>query len=96
MSGIKKLYIVGDPGDQLANSPPVRWVIGEMENALEKHTVSVLHSGKVEHIQRDEVCVVCAGYKAESAQAILSSAGISLPNSAEALGIVPGISVLNS
>lgn len=91
MSGIKKLHVVRNLDDQLANSPPVRWAIGEMADTLEKIGVSVLYSEEVEHIQRDEVCVVCAGHEAESAQEILSSAGISLPNSAEALRIVPGI-----
>jgi hypothetical protein len=90
MDGIKELHVVRDSDDQLVNSPPARWAIGEMERALDKHGIPVLYSEKIEQIQHGGVCIVCAGKEAESAQAVLNAVENSFPNSAEALGIIPG------
>ena len=90
MSEIRQLCIVQHPDDQMAAQPPVRWAFGELEKALEKHAVSVRYCESTAQAQHGEICVVAAGREAESARAIFGAVGVSVPNSAEALGIIPG------
>ena len=90
MSEIRKLYVVQQPGDQLAIQPPVLWALGELEAALAEHGVSIRYGESAEQVSPDEACIVIAGRESEQAQTIFGIAGVSVPDDAEALGLIPG------
>ena len=87
---MRKLCIVKDPNDQVADQPPVEWAIGELETALREHNISLRHCESVSQTSPEEMCIAVAGRESELARAVSESASISVPDSAESLGLIPG------
>ena len=90
MSQFKRLWILRHPDDQVAAQPPVNWALGELETALSEYAISLDHCESIAQVSRDETCVVVCGREAELAHQILNAAGVSMPDSAESLALVPG------
>ena len=90
MSQLKSLWILQHPNDQISAQAPVRWALGELEAVLAEHAISLQHCESIAQVSLDDVCVVVAGREAELARAILDAAGVSIPDDAESLGLVPG------
>jgi len=90
MNQARKLCIVKDPGDPVATQPPVSWAIGELATALGEHNISLRHCEIVSQTSLEEMCIAVAGRESEPARAVFKSAGVSVPDSAESLGLIPG------
>ncbi len=90
MNQSKNLWLVQHPSDEVAAQPPVRWAIGELARSLARHGVTLRSCEGIAQTPLDEMCLVVAGRDAASARAILDAAGVSMPNVAESLGLVPG------
>ena len=90
MSEIRKLCIVQYPSDEVAAQPPVRWALDELKRSLTNHEVSIHCCENVGQLSPDETCVVVSGRESEPARAIFDESGVSVPDSAESLGLIPG------
>lgn len=90
MNNIRKLCIIQSPDDNIASQPPISWAIGELETSLKEHDVSTRIYENINQAKQGEVCVVVAGRESPMAEAICNSAGVSIPDNPESLGIIPG------
>lgn len=90
MNQLRRIYIVRHPNDQIAAQPPVTWALGELERAMNGHSVSIRYGETIAQTSPDETCIVVAGAEADLARPILNAAGVSIPDAAESLGLIPG------
>lgn len=91
MNEIKKLCIIQTPDDNIASQPPINWAIGELETSLKEHDVSTRFCESIDQSKQGEACIVIGGYDSPMAKAVCDSAGVSIPDSPESLGIIPGV-----
>jgi hypothetical protein len=84
------VFIVCDPADPVASSGPAQWSIEQLRASLSAKGVSSDVGRHVEQSPAGAVCVVAAGSAAPSAREVLFRAGVSVPDSPESLGLVPG------
>ena len=90
MSTIGKLRIVQHPSDEVAAQPPVRWALDELKKSLTDHDVSIHCCENVGQWPPNETCIVISGRESEVARVIFDASGVSAPDRAESLGIIPG------
>lgn len=86
----RPVALVVDPSDPVASSPPARWALGELREALATRGMAAELHRAVEDLPPAAVCVVVAGAAAAVAGAVLDRARLEVPDGAEALGLVPG------
>lgn len=79
------VFIVRDPADTVAHAGPINWAISQLREALVAKGVACDESAG-----RGGLHVVVATPSAAMAREMLQSAGVSLPDAAEALAVVPG------
>ena len=91
MGEVRKLCMVQHPSDEVAAQPPVRWALDELKQSLTVHNVSIHSCTHVRPLSPDETCVVISGRESESARAIWDASGVSVPDRAESLGLIPGV-----
>jgi hypothetical protein len=82
--------IVCDPADPLAQAAPVQWAVGCLRDALAARGVPVRLHRQAGEAAAGDVCVVVAGAKAPAAAQALAGAGVTVPDAAESLALVPG------
>ena len=82
---MSKVLIVRDPADVTAHAGPVTWALSQLQDASTSRGVVCEETPAAEGM-----CVVAATPASTSAQQMLEAAGISLPEVAEALAVVPG------
>ena len=90
MSTLRRLRIVQHPSDDVAAQPPVRWALDELRRSLADHGISIHGCENVGQLAPDETCIVISGRESASARAIFDASGVSVPDRAESLGIIPG------
>ncbi len=85
-----KVALVADPADKLLKQPPVLWAIEQLRGRLKSQNVSTeLHTG-LGSVSPDAVAVLIAGRASKLAGAVLKTAGVSIPDVPEAVGLVRG------
>ena len=82
--------IVTDPSDAIASSRPAKWAAQELERSLAASGHTVQRCARVAEAKQGNTCIVVAGSRSKLAQDILKRARVSVPDNAEALGLVPG------
>src|SRR5689334_7511743 len=88
MAAYPAVVLVVDPADPVANSAPAKWAAQELERALTNAGSTVQRRRTLAEAAKDTQCVVVAGSRAAVAQDIQKRAGVSVPESPEALGLV--------
>ena len=91
---IQNVSIVVDPTDSVANSVPAKWAVNELERSLTAAGVSVQRCERTADAKPANQCIVAAGPSSLEAKDILKRAGIGVPNTQEALVLVPGKAAL--
>jgi hypothetical protein len=86
----KSVSIVVEPGDGIATSAPARWAAKLLQESLAARGVTVNLRQRLSEAGAGEICVLVAGAQSVLAQAILKSAGASIPPVPEALGLAQG------
>jgi len=84
------IQIVSDPADSLCTQPPVRSAVGELQSALKTHGVEVRLHSSLNEIAQQTLCILVAGKDSAPAQDVLRPDGLSIPDVAEATGLVTG------
>ena len=81
-----KVSILISPGGDPVRQPPVRWAVAELRQALEERGVAVEDGGA----DADAMRLVVASSGSALGREMLGAAGVDMPRTAEALGLVPG------
>lgn len=84
------LAVVRDPEDPVAGQAPVGWAVEQLRVTLAERGVPVHMRERMEQVDAAERAILVAGGAAEPARAVLAAAGVSLPETAEALALVEG------
>lgn len=86
----KGVCIVADPGDPIASAGPSQWAVSEVQKALSAQGVAVTVRPRLDQAGPSELCILVAGATTAEAREVLKGAGVSVPNTPESLGLVPG------
>ncbi len=89
-SRAKGVAIIADPDDPGATAPPVRWAIGQLQQALADRGVSARLGAQINQAASEEICVVAAGPTAAPATELLREQGLTLPDAPEATALAAG------
>jgi hypothetical protein len=82
--------LIVDPSDSIANSAPAKWAAQELERSLKAAGATVQHGRSLSEAVAGNICIVAAGSRSPIAQDLLRRAGAAIPETTEALGLVPG------
>ena len=86
----RRLWIVRNPSDDLVASGPVGWASQQLRDALDARGIP---TDLVEHLSdapSDGMCVAVAGRTAPMTRELVGAAGTTVPDAAEALGLISG------
>lgn len=83
------LALIADPADPIVSSGPVQWATSELQASLAALGVSVQRYATLEQAPAAGCRIVLAGAQALGAESILRHAGTVVPQTPEALAIVP-------
>lgn len=86
----RPVAIVLDPADPLASAEPVRWAVGELEQACRAQGLSVARLESASQASADAIAVLVAGTTAPGARDVLRRAGLAPPQGSEALAVTSG------
>ncbi len=86
----QSVSIVVDPTDAVAGSVAAKWAVKELERSLAAVGVSVQTCERTADAKPGNQCIVAAGSSSPEARDILKLAGVAVPNTPEALALVPG------
>lgn len=82
--------IVMDPADRIANSHPSLWAVKELESSLTSKGIAVSRCEKPAQAGESDLCIIAAGYSSPIAQTIFKECKLTIPETPEALGLIPG------
>ena len=89
-AAVRAVSLVVDPSDSVANSAPAKWAAQELERSLKAAGGTVQMCRDLSEAKQGNQCIVAAASRSAAAQDLLKRAGVSIPDSPEALGLVPG------
>lgn len=82
--------IITDPSDTVAMSAPAQWAAGELEAALKEKNIQVQRTGSITKATAGNLRILVAGATSAMAKPVIKAAGVTIPPTAEALGLIPG------
>ncbi|KKL76420.1 hypothetical protein LCGC14_2045050, partial [marine sediment metagenome] len=85
-----KVAMVCEPADELLQQAPVRWAMGELQDCLSAHGISVEVCSSLDQVSGEALAILVGAREASPARAVLDSAGVGVPDVPEALALVPG------
>ncbi|MCU0917011.1 MAG: hypothetical protein MUC88_20980 [Planctomycetes bacterium] len=88
--GASSVFIVCDPADVVAAGEPAQWSIKQLQASLSAKSIASGVGQRVGQALAGTLCIVAAGTASPLAREVLSGASVAVPNSPEALGLVPG------
>ncbi|HEY8749859.1 MAG TPA: hypothetical protein VIM11_17885 [Tepidisphaeraceae bacterium] len=86
----KSVAIVSDPADAVASAPAAQWAVRQLRNALAARNVPVGTAHRLEDVPEGSICLIVAGKSNAMAGKLAGAAGVTLPESADSLAVVPG------
>jgi len=89
-AGPRGVSIILDPGDTVAATPQAAWAAKEFERVLTEKRVAVSRPASADQAPAGDLCIVASGAGALVAATLLQQAGVTMPRSPEALGLVSG------
>jgi hypothetical protein len=84
------VFIVCDPADPVASSKPAQWSIDQLQASLLAKGVASGIGQRVGQSPAGAMCIVASGTSSPLTREVLSRAGVSVPNSPESFGLIPG------
>ena len=90
MSRSPRVTIIRDPADSLAAQRPVSWALEQLRDALSHRGLVVEEARQLSDVTLAAPCLVVASRDSLSARAVLTAVGVSVPDDAESLALVPG------
>ncbi|MEP6716747.1 MAG: hypothetical protein ABJC09_14340 [Terriglobia bacterium] len=93
-AALPSVSLLVEPGDAIANAAPAKWAAAELARALTAAGSPVRMCAKLSEVQPGSQCIVVAGARSTLARDLLRRAGVSVPQQAESLAIVPGSTAL--
>ncbi len=84
------VFIACDPADPIAASTPAQWSTEQLRASLSAKGVVSAVDQQVDQSPAGALCVVATGAATPIAREVLARAGVSVPDSPESLGLVPG------
>jgi hypothetical protein len=88
-TGRRRLSLVVDPADVVANAPATRWAINELEQSLNASGVEVHRSATISDAGKNDSCLVVANAQLPPAVAILKRSRVVVSGKPESLALVP-------
>ncbi|MDO8544244.1 MAG: hypothetical protein Q7S40_27715 [Opitutaceae bacterium] len=82
--------VVVDTSDATTKTPPVQWAVGQLRSALEARGVSVRPFSRLADVPADAECILVGSRRASVVAQALASAGVPVPEAAEALVLARG------
>lgn len=86
----KKVSLVVNLEDTVANAKSVQWALDQFKQALKAQGVKSVVYAKIEDAPIDNFCVVVSGSKEKTALDLLGKQSLTVPETPEALGLVQG------
>ena len=84
----RRLAIVRDASDDLVASGPVGWAVEQLQHALDARGILTDLVEQINAAPGDTLCIAIAGRTAPITREVLSAVGTTLPDVAEALGLI--------
>jgi PIN domain nuclease of toxin-antitoxin system len=84
------VFILCDPADPIASSEPARWSVEQLRASLSAGGIASEVRQRTDQLPAGVVCIIAAGASTPIAQEVLSRAGVSVSDSPESLGLIPG------
>ena len=81
--------IVLDPEDLVAGSQISGWAVKELERSFIARGIEVFRCSRLSAARSGDICIIVAGSDTRSARKFLRSEKITIPETAEALGLIP-------
>ena len=81
--------VIVDPTDPIAGSPPSKWALKELEDALVSQGISIFRCERLSQSKTGDMNIVVAGLASTLAGQILKTSKANIPSVPESLGIVP-------
>jgi hypothetical protein len=85
--GVSLIVAADDP---TANSKPVQWALGYVQEAFEAEGVDAQVRSQVQAVPAGDRCVVVAGRSSSAAGTLLAQQGLTVPDTPEALALMEG------
>src|ERR1043166_367657 len=82
--------IIAGPDDPVANTPPARWAVKALDDALTARGVAVHQHARIDQAAVGDLCILAAGPASAQALAILRGSGIATPSTPESLVLGEG------
>ncbi len=84
------VFIACDPLDPVVFSPPAQWSIELLQASLLAKGIGSEIGQRADQSPPGAMCIVASGASASAAREVLSQTGVSVSDSPESLGLVPG------
>jgi hypothetical protein len=88
--GPSGVFFVCDPADPVVSNGPAQRSLAQLRASLSAQGISSAVGQGMDQAPPGARCIVAAGSSAPAAREVLSRAGVSVPDSPEALGLIPG------
>ena len=85
----RPVWLIHDPGDPIAASPPARWAAEELRSALIARSIPVREANRLEGAASVDLHILASGPDAPLTRQLLSAAGLRLPEKPESLALIP-------
>lgn len=85
----QNIYIVVDLKDSIANAAAVQLAVSELENALKAHGTSATLVETLDKASSAGLCIAVSSSDSAIVQPLLKKAGVTIPQKAESLGLIP-------
>ena len=85
------ISLIADPADSVASSQPAVFAMQQLMSAIKRQGVPVRRFESAEQAPSSDFCIGAAGADSFFAAEMLRRAGLSMPNTAECLGLFPSV-----
>jgi len=85
------ISLIANPADSVASSQPAAFAIQQLMSEIKRHDIPVRLFESAEQAPSTDLCIVAARADSSFAAETLTKAGMSMPNTAECLGLLPSV-----
>ncbi len=89
--GLKKVSLVFDPNDPVANAQSAQWALEQLKEALKVQGIKSAVYAKLKDAPVNDLCVLVSGSKSKMARDLMGKRSVAVSETPEALGLVRGV-----
>jgi len=89
--GLKKVSLVFDSKDSVANAQSSQWALGQLKEALKAQGVKSVVYAKLKDAPAHDLCVLVSGSKNKVARELMEKRSLTISETPEALGLIQGV-----